>query len=45
MVLSRATRYEVPRSFHIFETFHEGWEYQPRLNAVLKHYKAWAGEP
>jgi hypothetical protein len=23
---------------HIFETFHEGWDYQPRLNAVLAHF-------
>ena len=29
---------------HIFETFHEGWDYQPRLKAVLKHYEAWAGK-
>ena len=29
---------------HVFETFHEGWDYQPRLTAVLKHYKAWAGK-
>ena len=29
---------------HIFETFHEGWEYQPRLKAVLAHYKAWAAK-
>ena len=29
---------------HIFETFHEGWDYQPRLTAVLKHYKSWAGK-
>jgi hypothetical protein len=29
---------------HIFETFHEGWDFQPRLTAVLKHYKAWAGK-
>jgi hypothetical protein len=28
---------------HIFETFHEGWDYQPRLKAVLAHYKAWEG--
>ena len=27
---------------HIFETFHDGWDYQPRLNAVLKQYHAWA---
>jgi hypothetical protein len=23
---------------HIFETFHEGWDYQPRLDAVLDHF-------
>ena len=26
---------------HIFETFHEGWEYQPRLDGVLTHFEAW----
>jgi predicted nucleic acid-binding protein len=31
---------------HIFETFHEGWDYQPRLEAVLAHYRTWsAGVP
>jgi hypothetical protein len=25
---------------HIFETFHEGWDYEPRLSAVLRHYRA-----
>lgn len=25
----------------LFETFHEGWEYEPRLEAVLKHYERW----
>ena len=29
---------------HIFETFHEGWDCQPRLKAVLTHYKAWAAK-
>ena len=28
---------------HIFETFHEGWEHQPRLAAVLRHYEIWRG--
>ena len=28
---------------HIFETFHVGWDYQDRLDAVLRHYHAWAG--
>lgn len=26
---------------HIFETFHEGWEYKPRLKATLEHYRLW----
>jgi hypothetical protein len=26
---------------HIFETFHEGWEYQARLSATLRHHAAW----
>jgi hypothetical protein len=25
---------------HIFETFHEGWDYDTRLRAVLKHFRA-----
>ncbi|MHB1465053.1 MAG: hypothetical protein ACYCXU_08065 [Thermoleophilia bacterium] len=27
---------------HIFETFHEGWDYTTRLTAVLEHYRAWS---
>jgi hypothetical protein len=23
----------------IFETFHEGWDYRDRLDAVLKHFR------
>ncbi len=26
---------------HVFATFHKGWAYKPRLEAVLKHYRAW----
>lgn len=26
---------------HVFETFHRGWDYQPRLDAVLEHFAAW----
>ena len=26
---------------HIFETFHEGWEYRPRLEAVLRQFRQW----
>src|SRR5262249_10850376 len=29
---------------HIFETFHEGWNYEERLRATLKHYLAWRGK-
>lgn len=25
----------------VFATFHRGWDYQPRLDAVLAHYDAW----
>ena len=27
---------------HIFETFHEGWDGQPQLSGVLKHYHSWS---
>jgi hypothetical protein len=27
---------------HIFATFHRGWDYRPRLAAVLAHYDRWA---
>ncbi len=26
----------------IFETFHRGWDHQPRLDAVLEHFERWA---
>ncbi len=28
---------------HIFETFHEGWDYHERLESVLRHYSEWEG--
>lgn len=31
-----------PQLVHVFETFHEGWDYEPRLKAVLKHFRAHA---
>jgi hypothetical protein len=34
-----------PQLTHIFETFHEGWDYQDRLRATLKHFAAWRGKP
>ncbi|MGO1225302.1 MAG: Eco57I restriction-modification methylase domain-containing protein [Brachybacterium sp.] len=29
---------------HIFGTFHRGWNYQSRLEAVLTHYARWKGQ-
>ena len=29
---------------HIFETFHRGWDHEPRLRAVLRHFRAWKSE-
>jgi len=29
---------------HIFETFHRGWDYKPRLEAVLMHFESWKGK-
>lgn len=26
---------------HVFETFHEGWDYEARLGATLKHFREW----
>lgn len=26
---------------HVFETFHRGWNFEPRLAAVLAHYRVW----
>ena len=28
---------------HIYETFHEGWDYQGRLDGVLRHFHTWKG--
>ena len=32
-----------PQLVHIYETFHEGWDYQARLDGVLQHFHAWRG--
>lgn len=29
---------------HVFSTFHEGWDYAPRLNAVRGYFAKWKGE-
>ena len=28
---------------HVFETFHEGWDYEEPLRATLDHFRAWKG--
>ena len=30
-----------PHVVHILETFHEGWDYEARLDSVLRHFGAW----
>jgi len=30
-----------PQLVHIFETFHENWDYEARLSGVLAHYQKW----
>ena len=30
-----------PQLVHIFKTFHEGWDYQERLEGVRRHYQEW----
>ena len=42
-VVARLYGLSGPQLVHIFETFHDGWDYQPQLNAVLMHYRAWHG--
>ncbi len=26
---------------HLFQTFHEGWDYEERLRATLRHFEHW----
>lgn len=33
-----------PQLVHVFETFHEGWDFASRLTATREHYKRWAGQ-
>jgi len=41
-VVARLYGLNKPQLAHIFETFHEGWDYEPRLKAVLKHFDVWS---
>jgi hypothetical protein len=38
-VVARLYGLSEPQLIHIFETFHEGWDYHDRLDAVLKHFR------
>ncbi|MEV0947545.1 hypothetical protein [Rhodococcus sp. NPDC049939] len=29
---------------HVFATFHRGWDYKARLDAVLTHFRSWKGK-
>jgi hypothetical protein len=40
-VVARLYGLSEPQLVHLFETFHEGWDYEPRLSAVLKHFRTW----
>jgi hypothetical protein len=33
-----------PQLVHVFETFHEGWNFASRLTATRAHYKQWAAK-
>jgi hypothetical protein len=37
-VVARLYGLDAAQLTHLFETFHEGWDYAPRLAAVLAHY-------
>lgn len=30
-----------PQLHHIFDTFHEGWDYEDQWNVALRHYRLW----
>jgi hypothetical protein len=41
-VVSHLYCLELRQVEHVFETFHRGWDYAPRLARVREHYNAWA---
>ena len=40
-VVSHLYGLKEPQVVHIFETFHEGWDFEDGLRGVLRHYQAW----
>ena len=40
-VVAHLYRLKEKHLVHIFETFHEGWDYEARLKATRKHFRLW----
>ena len=40
-VVARLYGLEERQLVHVFETFHEGWDYDDRLAGVRRHFRAW----
>jgi len=40
-VVAHLYRLSQEQLIHIFETFHEGWDYEERLRSTLKYFKEW----
>lgn len=40
-VVARLYGLTEPQLVHVFETFHEGWDYRERIERVLSHYRGW----
>ena len=43
-VVSHLYGLKEPQVVHIFETFHEGWDYEARLKGVLRHFRGWKNQ-
>ncbi len=42
-VVARLYGLDEAQLVHVFETFHEGWDYEEPLRATLDHFRAWKG--
>ena len=42
-VVARLYSLDEAQLVHVFETFHEGWDYEEPLRATLAHFRAWKG--
>jgi hypothetical protein len=43
-IVAHLYRLEEKHLVHIFETFHEGWDYAERVQKTMKHYRHWKGK-